>query len=88
MANIKSAKKRILVNDKKRDQNKMLISELKTEIKTFKELASTDTAKAKEYLNVVFKKIDSATSKNLLHSNNASRKKAALAKMLDKKEEK
>ena len=88
MANIKSAKKRILVNDKKRDQNKMLVSELKTEIKTFKELVNTDAAKAKEYLSVVFKKIDSATSKNLLHANNASRKKAALAKMLNKKEEK
>lgn len=88
MANIKSAKKRILVNDKKRDQNKMLKSELKTEIKNFKELAETNPAQAKEYLNVVFKKIDSAASKNLIHKNNADRKKAALAKMLNNKEEK
>lgn len=88
MANIKSAKKRILVNDKKRDQNKVLVSELKTEIKKFKALAETDEAKAKEYLDVVFKKIDCAASKNLIHKNNASRKKAALAKMLNKKEEK
>jgi len=88
MANIKSAKKRILVNDKKRDQNKMLISELKTEIKNFKALVQTDENKAKEYLDVVFKKIDSAASKNLIHKNNASRKKAALARMLNKKEEK
>ena len=41
MANIKSAKKRILVNDKKRDQNKIIASEIKTDIKKFKELAQT-----------------------------------------------
>ena len=88
MANIKSAKKRILVNDKKRDQNKNIVSEIKTDIKKFKELAATNEAEAKEFLNVVFKKIDSAANKNIFHKNNASRKKAALAKMLNKKESK
>ena len=35
MPNIKSAKKRVLVTDKKRTQNRMILSEMKTAIKKF-----------------------------------------------------
>lgn len=84
MANIKSAKKRILVNSKKNEQNKMIKSKIKTVIKNLKAYASEDVKKAEEYLSVVFKTIDSAASKNILHANNASRKKAAAAKVVEK----
>lgn len=85
MANIKSAKKRISVTEKKTLQNKMIKSEIKTAIKTLKNLASEGKIEeASKFLSEVFALIDSAASKNVLHKNNAAHKKAACAKLVDK----
>lgn len=81
MANIKSQIKRIKTNEKARQRNKAVKSELKTAIRRTREaVTSGDAAKATEAQKVAFKKLDKAASKGVLHKNNAANKKAALAK--------
>ena len=83
MPNIKSAKKRVLVTEKKAQQNKAVKSALKTSIKKF--LAAVN-AGDKETATALYPEtvsaIDSACTKGILHKNNASNKKAKLAKKL------
>lgn len=84
MPNIKSAKKRVLVNNKKNEENKAIRSAVKTEIKKIDLLIKENKLEeAKAALSNAFKVIDSACSKNIFHANNASNKKAKLAKKLD-----
>ena len=81
MANIKSQIKRIKTNEKARQRNKAVKSELKTAIRRTREaVASGDATKAAEAQKVAAKKLDKAASKGVLHKNNAANKKAALAK--------
>jgi small subunit ribosomal protein S20 len=81
MPNIKSAKKRVLVNTKKAEQNKSIRSEVKSAIKKVEALVKeNDLQAAKIALSDAFSIIDSACSKNILHANNAANKKARLAK--------
>ena len=81
MPNIKSAKKRVLVNGKKTEQNKAFRSEMKTAMKKVELFVKENNAEeAKKALDLAFKTIDSAVSKNILHKNNAANKKAKLAK--------
>ena len=83
MPNIKSAKKRVLVNDKKTEQNKAIRSAVKTEIKKVDLLIKENKfEEAQSALAIAFAAIDSACSKNIFHKNNASNKKAKLAKKL------
>ena len=75
MANIKSAKKRILVNDAKALRNKKIKSAVKTAVKKVDaavEANDKELAKA-ELLNAT-SMIDKATSKGIYHKNAASRK--------------
>ena len=84
MPNIKSAKKRVLVNDKKTEQNKAIRSAVKTEIKKIELLIKENKfEEAKAGLSNLYKVIDSATSKNIFHANNASNKKSKIAKKID-----
>lgn len=84
MPNIKSAKKRVIVNQKKTEQNKNIRSEVKTEIKKVEALIKENKIEeAKALLPKAFALIDSAASKNIIHANNAANKKAKLAKKLD-----
>lgn len=81
MPNIKSAKKRVLVNKSKAARNKSRNSALKTAIK--KANAAAANAPEKEAaVKFAIKKVDQACAKNLIHKNNAARKKSALAKLL------
>ena len=83
MPNIKSAKKRVIVNNKKTEQNKNIRSAVKTEIKKIENLVKENKLdEAKALLPHAFSLIDSAASKNILHANNAANKKARLAKKL------
>ena len=79
MANIKSAKKRILVNQTKALKNQMVKSQLKTTVKKFNvAVEAGDKAAASELYTVVVKKLDQAVARGILHKNNAARKKSAL----------
>lgn len=80
MANIKSQIKRIKTNEKARQRNKAVKSELKTAIRRTREaVAAGDLAKATEAQKIAAKKLDKAASKGVLHKNNAANKKSALA---------
>ena len=84
MPNIKSAKKRVVVNATKAARNKATNSALKTAIKKANAaIDSNDAAKA-EAVKVAVKKLDQAAAKGLLHKNNAAHKKSQLVNKLNK----
>lgn len=85
MANIKSAKKRILVNQTKADRNKAIKSGVKTAIKKVNAaIAANDKEAAKAALLAATATIDKAASKGVFHKNNASRKVSRLAHAVNK----
>ena len=80
MANIKSQIKRIKTNEKARQRNKAVKSELKTAIRRTREaVAAGDAEKANTAARDASRKLDKAVSKGVLHKNNAANKKSALA---------
>ena len=83
MANIKSAKKRVLIERERRVANNSVKSEIKTLIKKFKADLTQDVAKAEESYKTLASKLDKAARENVIHANSANRKKAHFAKMLD-----
>lgn len=82
MPNIKSAKKRVIVSEKKALRNKAFKSNLKTELKKANAAIETNENSA-EAVRVAVKKLDSAVSKGILHKNAAARKKSALVRKLN-----
>lgn len=85
MANIKSAKKRILVNSKKAARNKSIRSSVKTAIKKVDAAVSAnDKEAAKVALLSAISEIDKATAKGVYHKNTASRKVSRLSVAVNK----
>lgn len=85
MANIKSAKKRIGVSQKKTAINRRVKNSLKGTIKSFeKAIAAGDLDTAKEKLALAEKKLMQAASKGTIHKNAASRKVSRLTKAYNK----
>lgn len=84
MPNIKSAKKRVLVNATKQARNKSANTALKTAIKKANVAIETNAADKEAAVQAAIKKIDQAAAKGLLHKNNAARKKSALTLKLAK----
>lgn len=81
MANIKSAKKRILVTATKTERNKAIRSKVKTSIKKVETaVADGDKTAAESALLNATSEIDKACTKGVYHKNNASRKVSRLAK--------
>ncbi|MET7637909.1 30S ribosomal protein S20 [Streptomyces sp. NPDC005438] len=81
MANIKSQIKRIKTNEKARQRNKAVKSELKTAIRRVREaVAAGDAEKATVAAREASRKLDKAASKGVLHKNNAANKKSAIAR--------
>jgi len=79
--NIKSAIKRVKVNEKKRLRNAALKSALRTAIKKFElALQESNVENAKNALLFATKKLDKAVTKGIIHKNNASRNKSRLTK--------
>ena len=75
MPNIKSAKKRVLVNETKALRNKMEKSALKTSLKKFDAaVAEGNRSEADIAYKVAVKAVDKAAAKGLLHKNNAAHK--------------
>jgi small subunit ribosomal protein S20 len=75
LANIKSAKKRILVNRTKAARNKSIKSATKTAIKkVYAAIEAKDKEAAKAALLAATSTIDKAATKGIYHKNNASRK--------------
>ena len=85
MPNIKSAKKRVLVNETKAARNKAAKSALKTQIKKFEAVvAEGNRSEADSAYKATVKAIDKAAAKGLMHKNNAAHKKSALTLKLNK----
>ncbi|MCI8404628.1 MAG: 30S ribosomal protein S20 [Clostridia bacterium] len=85
MPNIKSAKKRVRVTEKKTLINLSHKTALKTAIKKFEAaVAAGDKDNAKVLFNEAVKKLDQSVNRNILHKNNAARKKSQLALKLAK----
>lgn len=84
MANIKSQKKRILTNEKRRVRNKQVRTALKTHIKQFHQTLGTgDPQDAARALRVAGRELDRAASKGVIHRNNAANRKSSLARLLN-----
>ena len=85
MANIKSAKKRNEVIDKKTLRNNMIKSKDKTVIKKVEAaIAAGDKEAAQANLLVAISEINKAASKGVYHKNNASRKVSRLTAAVNK----
>lgn len=85
MANIKSAKKRILVTAKKTMRNKAIKSNVKTNVKkVLVAVKEANKENAKEALNLAIKTIDKACTKGIFHKNTAARKKSKLTKLVNR----
>ncbi len=75
MANIKSAKKRILVNQKKAARNKSIKSRVKTAVKKVDAaIAAKDVEAARAALLAATSELDKACTKGVYHKNTVSRK--------------
>ena len=84
MANIKSAKKRILVNQTKAARNKAIRSAVKTSIKKVDAaVAANDKAAANAALTDAISTISKAASKGVYHKNNSARKVSRLSKAVN-----
>ena len=85
MANIKSAKKRVLIAEANRVRNVAFKTSIKTAVKKALALA---TGEDKEALNSAVSKVyqlcDKAVSKGILHKNTAARKKSRLVLAIKK----
>jgi small subunit ribosomal protein S20 len=86
VANIKSQIKRNRQNEKARQRNKQVRSELQTRTKKVLGAAAGGEETA-ESLKAAIKRIDSAASKGVLHKNTAARKKSRLVKQVRRLEE-
>lgn len=90
MANIKSAKKRILIAERNRLRNKAYKSALRTLIKKYlaeleaygMEPSDQGLQQVQQAMSLAYAKIDKAVQRHVLHSNNGARKKARLARAL------
>lgn len=82
MPNIKSAKKRVIVNKTRAARNKSRNSALKTAIKKAHVAVETNAPEKEALVKEAIKKVDQAAAKGLIHKNNAAHKKSALALLL------
>ncbi|MDD3862183.1 MAG: 30S ribosomal protein S20 [Candidatus Gracilibacteria bacterium] len=81
---IKSAKKQMRQNMKRREQRLPIRNQMKTTYKkALKLLKEGKIAEAEKFLATAYKVIDTAAKKNIIHKNNANRKKSVLARGLN-----
>ncbi|MFJ7665918.1 30S ribosomal protein S20 [Lysinibacillus sp. NPDC097195] len=80
MPNIKSAIKRVKVNEKANIANSQAKSAMRTTVKKAENAVAANAENAQELLQAAYKSLDKAASKGLIHKNAAARKKSRLAK--------
>lgn len=84
MATSKSARKRIAVNQRRRERNAAARSALRTAVKNYEQALLHDPANAPALLQKAVKALDRAAAKGIIHKNAAARKKSRLTKNLAK----
>ena len=83
MPNIKSAKKRVLIEKRNNARNRSEMTAVKTAIKKINNAIDTDRIdEAEKMLPEVMSVIDSAVTKGIIHKNNAANKKSTIAKRI------
>ena len=85
MPNIKSAIKRVKVNEKKHLRNRMVKSAMRTTVKKYESAVAAGSADS-ALLSQTASAIDKAVAKGVISKNAANRKKARMAKRLAKAE--
>ncbi|PRW64149.1 30S ribosomal protein S20 [Actinopolyspora mortivallis] len=84
MANIKSSKKRILINERNRRRNKAVKTSVKSAMRKFREAAAAgDREKAAEMERAASRALDKAAKKGVIHRNQAANKKSSMARQLN-----
>lgn len=84
MANIKSAKKRVITSQVRAERNKAIKSKVKTYIKKVEAaVAAGDKAAAEAALTVAISEISKAASKGIFHKNTAARKVSRITKAVN-----
>ena len=84
LANIKSAKKRVLVSQKKHDQNRVVRSAIKTKVgRVRKTVDAHEPARDVDVVSAI-SALDKAAEHGILHPNNAARRKSRLMKAISK----
>ena len=84
LANIKSAKKRVITSQVRAERNKAIKSRVKTYIKKVEaDVAAGDNAAANEVLPVAIAEIEKAASKGIFHKNAAARKVSHITKAVN-----
>ncbi len=84
MANIKSAKKRVLVAKRNTERNVAFKSSIKTAVKKALSLVKGDKNELEAAISKVYQLCDKAVGKGILHKNTAARKKSRLTKAINK----
>lgn len=83
MANIKSARKRVIINENQRVKQQAFRSSMRSAIKEFdKNIDANNVDAAKNSYALAMKKVDKAASKNMIHKNAANRAKSRMHKRL------
>ena len=84
MPNIKSAKKRVIVSQKKNARNRSANNEVKTAMKKLNAaIEAGNKAEAETLFRAVTKLLDSAVSAGRMHINTAANKKSGFAKRIN-----
>lgn len=84
MAITKSAKKAVKRSEKMRARNLVFKLEMKSSIKKLKKAVSESSWEFDLLLKKAYSSIDRAARRNIIHKNNASRKKSNLSKLVNK----
>lgn len=83
MANTKTAKENILINERNRKRNEHLKSKLKTSLKKAASALSTNSENKEAVVRQTLKDIDKSVSNGITHKNKAARNKSNLMKKLN-----
>jgi small subunit ribosomal protein S20 len=82
--------RRTAIKDLRRNRRRQMMNldvktDLKKTLKQFTTAASAKTKDSKDLLKTVYKKLDKAAKRNVMHKKTAARRKAKFAKMLTAK---
>ena len=84
MPNIRSAKKRVRSNARKKDVNTLVKSSMRTAIKNCeKAVVAGNKDEASNKLNIALQRVDKACTSGLIHKNKAARLKSRLTKAVN-----
>jgi len=85
VANIKSQKKRNLTNEKARQRNRALKSQLKTVIRSVHQAVEAgDLDAAADRADAANRLLDKAASKGVIHKNQAANRKSGVTKLVNR----